>query len=130
MLDFEPGGVLLAMVEKENLKHKTGSKGTGKGTGKGKGTGGHRTCYKRGSEDHIAAACPVRTARVEAGAPERLDKPYDAMKGGKGGGKKGGKKGKDVWTGYSKNGYTFIPTTPPWKAATASPGVPFPSAKQ
>ena len=74
MLDFEPGGVLLAMVKKENLKHKTGSKGTGKGTGKGKGTGGHRTCYKRGSEDHIAAACPVRTARVDAGAPERSDK--------------------------------------------------------
>ena len=53
--------------------------------GKGKGTlkkGGPRTCYKRGAEDHIAGACPVRLTGIAASGPERLP-PDDPMKGGK-----------------------------------------------
>ena len=64
------------------MQNKKGGKGKAK-------KGGPRTYYKCGSEDPIAAACLVRLAQVEACGPERLDKPDDAMKGGKGVGKNG-----------------------------------------
>ena len=80
---------------------KAGGKGNGGGSGGdgGKGEGGSkgdkgkngngggkigkkgRTWYDCGSEEHIAAECPQRKARVAAGGPERLPKG-----GGKGAG--------------------------------------------
>ena len=105
---------------------KKGGKKGGKGKGKG-GKGGPRTCFECGAENHIAAAYPVRIVRFAAGGPERLDKQDDPMKGGKGNDKGNGKKD---WRGCSLNGYTWIPTGPQWKAASATAGVPSPSPKQ
>ena len=59
MLHLDPFGAMLsfyALVKKQNLKNKKGSKGKG-GCKKG------RTCFECGAEGHIAAACLVRVAR-------------------------------------------------------------------
>ena len=62
-------------------KEKRGKRnGGGKGDKGKNGNGGSkigkkgRTCYDCGAEDHIAAECPQRKARVAAGGPERLPK--------------------------------------------------------
>ena len=110
--EIDSSGYLLALVKKGILKTK--------GKGKGKGQKSKRTCYDCGADDHLAAACPVRAARVAAGGPERLDKPDVQM--GSGGGKKGagkamkGGKGKDggkqggTWTKERDHCGFWIPT--------------------
>ena len=60
---------LMAMVKNIKLKK-------GKGGGKGpKGARPPRKCYECDADDHIAANCPIRAARVAAGGPEGLDDP-------------------------------------------------------
>ena len=97
---------IMALVKKPMF-----SKQTAKGGKDGKGAK-VRKCFECESEDHIAANCPVRAARVAAGGPERLPKDEDVAMGGKAGkagkgGKAGGKGGKGGKGPYMQ----YIPKT-------------------
>ena len=93
---------LLALVKKTMF-----SKKSAKGGKDGKGSR-VRKCFECEAEDHIAANCPVRAARVAEGGPERLPKDEDVAMGGKAGkagkgckaGGKGGKGGKGPYMQY------------------------------
>ena len=113
----DPSGHLYALVRNDKFKK---TKGCGKG-GKGGKERGPRKCFECESTDHIAAACPVRAARVAKGGPERLDKPDVEMKGDKGKGKGGkGKDGKgrfqltrNMWRGWNPGKGAQLPLTGP-----------------
>ena len=66
--EHEPSGTLCALCRNAITKAKLKDKGKGS---EGKGGKG-RKCFECDSENHIAANCPKRAARVAAGGPERL----------------------------------------------------------
>ena len=91
------------------IKFRNGAKAVGKG---GKGARPPRKCFKREAEDHIAANCPARAARLAA-------EGKDATMGdgqGKGKGKSGG--GKSKAKGKSKLGQ---PTKAAWNKQYPGP---------
>ena len=130
LMEADSTGQLLALVRKELKKSK--------GKGKGKSQKSKRTCYECGSEDHLADKCPIRTARVLAGGPERLDDPMGkgskkgaGKSGGKGKGKDSGKQGGEgvgVWTKEGDHGGSWLPSRAQLKGSQG--GLPYPSTHQ